>query len=181
MRNDLRQLALAGAAIWAGLAAPASAQPVTAAADAQVEIDQALLLENTQHLEFGKIATGASGGTVTINPATDAASTVGTVMLFGPNRHRAVFVSRAPVGTVMVSLLDPTVTLNRLGGGATMTASLTRASGPGLVTATIFGLNIGLRATAPEQYIYVGGSLTVPAGQLEGAYTGEFDLTVNHL
>ena len=62
-----------------------------------------------------------------------------------------------------------------------MTASLTRANGPGMATATIFGLPIGLQATAAEQYIYVGGSLTVSAGQLEGVYSGEFDLTVNHL
>lgn len=162
-------------------AMPAAAEPVIVSADAKVEIDNAILLENTQPLEFGKIATGASGGTVTINPATDAASSVGTVALYGPDRHRAVFVSRAPLLSVMVMVLDPSVTLTHSGGTATMTASLTRANGPGLVTATVLGLPIGVRATAEEQYIYVGGSLTVPAGQLEGEYTGEFALTVNHL
>lgn len=181
MHTSIRRLALTGATVWACFAFPAAAQPVVATGNAQVEIDNALLLENTQHLEFGKIAAGASGGTVTINPANDTASTAGSVMLFGPNRHRAVFVSRAPVGTVMVSLLDSSVTLTHSGGGATMNASLTRANGPGIVTANVLGLNIGLRAVAPEQYIYVGGSLTVAAGQLEGSYVGEFDLTVNHL
>ena len=181
MRNQFRQLVWAGLAISAALAAPAKAEPVTAAANAQVEIDNAILLENTQPLEFGTIAAGAAGGTVTIDPATDAASTVGSVMLYGADRHRAVFVSRAPLLSVMVMMLDPSVTLTHSAGTATMTASLTRANGPGLVTATVLGLPIGVQATAEEQFIYVGGALTVPAGQLEGAYSGQFELTVSYL
>ena len=47
--------------------------------------------------------------------------------------------------------------------------------------ATVLGLPIGIQATAAEQHIYVGGSLTVAPGQLEGAYSGEFDLSVNFL
>lgn len=181
MHSISRKVAAAALAAFAALAPPAVAAPVVSSATARAEVDNSVLLENTEDLEFGKIAAGASGGTVTIDPATDTASSLGTVALYGSDRHRAVFVSRAPVGTIMVMLLDPSVTLTHSGGGATMTASLTRASGPGLVTATVLGLPIGLQATAPEQYIYVGGALSVPAGQLEGLYSGEFDLTVNHL
>lgn len=177
----MRKFSLSVPVALAALSAPAAAEPVSTAARAVVEVDNAILLENTQGLEFGIIATGASGGTVTINPASDTASSVGTVTLYGPLRHRAEFVSRAPLGTIMVMLLDPSVTLTHSGGGATMTASLTRSNGPGLVTATVLGLPIGIQATAAEQYIYVGGSLTVAAGQLVGAYSGQFDLTVNHL
>lgn len=181
MLTKMRRLALAVLPVLSALAVPAAAEPVNVAADAFVEVDNAILLENTQDLEFGKIAAGATGGTVTIDPATDAASSVGSVALYGAVRHRAVFISRAPIGTVMVSLLDPSVTLTHSGGTATMTATLSRANGPGLVTATVFGLPIGIQATAADQYIYVGGALTVAPGQLEGVYSGEFDLSVNHL
>lgn len=181
MLKITRRLSLAVLAVIGATAVPAAAEPVTTPADAVVEIDNALLLQNTQSLEFGTIATGASGGTVTIDPATDAASSVGTVSLYGTVRHRAEFVSRAPIGTVMVTLLDPSVTLTHSGGVATMTATLSRANGPGLVTATVLGLPIGIQATAADQYIYVGGSLTVAAGQIEGVYSGQFDLSVNHL
>ncbi len=181
MLKFMRRLSLTMLAAIGTTAVPAVAEPVTTPAAAVVEIDNAVLLENTQSLEFGTIAAGATGGTVTINPANDAASSVGSVTLYGPVRHRAEFVSRAPIGTIMVTLLDPSVTLTHSGGGATMTATLSRANGPGMITATIFGLPIGIQATAADQYIYVGGSLTVVAGQLEGAYSGEFDLSVNHL
>lgn len=181
MHSISRKVAAIALVACTALASPAAAEPVAATATATAEVDNAVLLESTQDLEFGKVATGAAGGTVTIDPATDTASTVGTVALYGADRHRAVFVSRAPVGTIMVLLLDPSVTLTHSGGAATMTATLTRANGPGIVTATIFGLPIGLQATAADQYIYVGGALSVPAGQLEGVYSGEFDLTVNHL
>jgi Mat/Ecp fimbriae major subunit len=179
--KTMRKLSLGAIAPLALLAAPAAAQQATAAATATVEIDDALLLENTRDLQFGTIAVGATGGTVTINPSNDAASSVGSVTLYGPLRHRAEFVSRAPLGTVMVMLLDPSVTLTHSGGVATMNASLTRANGPGLITATVLGLPICIRATSADQYIYVGGSLTVGSGQLEGVYSGQFNLTVNHL
>lgn len=181
MLKIVRKLSLATLAFVAALAAPAAAEPATTAATALVQIDNAFLLEKTADLEFGTIAAGAAGGTVTIDPATDAASSVGSVSLYGPLRHRAEFVSRAPLGTTMVLSLDASVTLTHSGGGATMTASLVRANGPGLVTATVLGLPIGVQATAAEQYIYVGGSLTVAPGQLEGAYSGQFNLSVNHL
>jgi hypothetical protein len=170
---------LAAAAVLAS--SPASAEPVVVDAGAVVEIDNALLLENTQDLEFGKIAVTGAGGTVTIAPATDAASSVGGVTLYGPLRHRAEFVSRAPVGMVALISLDPSVTLTRVSGTETMTATLSRANGPGMANALFAGLPIAVKATAAEQFIYVGGSLTVAGGQAEGAYTGQFDLMLSYL
>lgn len=170
--------AVAAAAL---VATPSLAASPVASASGKAQITTPVVLENTQSLDFGKIATGASGGTVTIVPASDAASTVGTVALYGPVRHRAEFVSRAPIGTVFVLALDPSVVLTRGGGSETMTATLTRANGPGLLAVNLFGLPIGLKTTLADQYIYVGGSLTVPAGQAEGAYSGAFELTVSYL
>ncbi|MGN6497678.1 MAG: DUF4402 domain-containing protein [Tsuneonella sp.] len=177
----LNTAALFTAALVAAAATPAAAAPKVATASGKAQITTPAVLQNTQSLEFGQIATGASGGTVTIAPASDTASSVGTVALLGPVRHRAEFVSRAPIGTVFLSALDPSVVLTRSGGSETMTATLTRANGPGLLAVNVFGLPIGLKTTANDQYIYVGGSLTVPAGQAEGAYSGTFELTVSYL
>jgi hypothetical protein len=175
-----RKIAVLPFAAAAFAAAPAAAEPAIADASALVEVDNALLLESTQDLEFGKIAVTGAGGTVTIAPATDSASAVGNVAAYGV-QHRAVFVSRAPIGTLALVSLDPSVTLTRVSGTETMTATLNRANGPGLINALFAGLPIAIKSTTAEQFIYVGGSLTVAGGQVEGVYTGQFDLMLSYL
>jgi hypothetical protein len=71
------------------------------------------------------------------------------------------------------------VSLTRAGGGAApMTASLVRAastSGGGIA------LLSGTLLPSGVQTYYIGGTLTVPANQPDGDYSGTFTLTVNYL
>ena len=72
-------------------------------------------------------------------------------------------------------------TLTRAGGGApAMTATLTRAmttSGGGII---LLGSSATLLPSGVQTY-YVGGTLSVPANQPAGDYSGTFTLTVNYL
>ena len=69
----------------------------------------------------------------------------------------------------------------RAGGGApAMTATLTRAmttSGGGII---LLGSSATLLPSGVQTY-YVGGTLSVPANQPAGDYSGTFTLTVNYL
>lgn len=156
-----------------------AADNVTADAAAQVLDD--FQLQNVEPLQFGRIVPSGLGGTVTINVDTGAVSTLGQVVTVGNDQTRARFTVKAAVGIIMVMIGDPTVELTRVGGTETMTASLVHKGTTGLVTATIFGLPIGLLAVAPDQEIHTGGTLSVPGNQAVGAYEGSYTLMVSYL
>ena len=86
--------------------------------------------------------------------------------------------SRVPAACVSGS---NSATLTRAGGGApALTAALTRAmttSGGGII---LLGSSATLLPSGVQTY-YVGGTLSVPANQPAGDYSGTFTLTVNYL
>ena len=160
--------------------APAAAQGVTTNSTAEV-VDPGTLVKDTD-LDFGMIATAGSSGSVSLDVASGAATTTGDLAIVGSNLpNRALFKASAPIGIVMIYSGDPSVTLTRSGGTETMQAFLSYDAGAGLLDVVVFGLPIGVRATAPEQEIFVGGTLLVNPGQAEGYYEGEFTLTVAYL
>lgn len=181
VRICLDRSVLALAALAGGLAAPNvwAADNANAPGRAQVVIPSTLV--NLESLDFGPIVTQDAGGTVTINPSTNTSSKVGNVVIVGSTAHRAVFRAQAPLNTLMIMSGDPSVILTRLSGTETMSASLSYVAGPGLTGALVFGLPIGQRATATDQYFYVGGSLTVQGNQAPGLYEGTFTLSVAYL
>lgn len=171
-------LAATGGAMLA--AAPVAAQGITASSTAEV-VDPGTLVKDTD-LDFGTIATAGAGGSVTLNVSSGAVSTTGDLAIVGSDPpNRGLFTASAPIGIVMIYSGDPIVTLTRSGGTETMQALLTYDAGAGLLDVVLFGLPIGVRATAPEQEIFVGGTLLVNSGQAEGYYEGEFSLTVAYL
>lgn len=184
MRRAMRRpvcAALAAATIGAVLpGAPAHAAD-NAVATAEAEVIAGFQLENVDPLEFGRIVPSGLGGSVMINANTGVVSTIGQIVAVGSNQTRARFTVKAPIGVVMILAGDATVELTRNGGTETMTASLIHRGTTGLVTATVFGLPIGLRATAADQEIHTGGSLLVAGNQAEGTYEGTFTLMVSYL
>ena len=179
LRNILSRAVMPAAASALLLATPAAAQDASANASAAILND--IQLQNVQPLQFAQIVPSGLGGSVTINAATGAVTTIGQVVAIGSNQTRARFSLNAPVGTVMVLSGDANVTLTRNGGTETMTASLIHRGGTGLVSAMVVNLPIGLRAIAAEQDIYTGGTLTVPGTQAVGTYEGSFNLTIAYL
>ena len=172
----LCRLTLAAGA--AGMIQPASAQAADFDGTAHAAVVRPNTLVKTDDLDFGTLASGATGGTVTINAVTGARTSGGGVTPVGGGTQRAVFQGTGGLFLITVSG-SASVTLTRAGGGApAMTASLVRAastSGGGIAL-----LGATLLPSGVQTY-YIGGTLTVPANQPDGDYSGTFTLTVNYL
>ena len=175
----LRRLTIAAAAV-AGLCAPAQAADF--GGTAEVVVVQPLTLVKTGDLDFGRMLSGTTGGTVTINPSTNARTTTGGVTPVGGGAQRATFQGAARVGLIVTITGSNTATLARAGGGATpLNATLTRTFGSGVNVVTLPLVGTVTVVAAGVQTYYVGGTLTVPANQPAGDYSGTFTLTVNYL
>jgi len=175
-RGAARTLTIAVASASAALCGPAYAADMPGTANAAVVRPNTLI--KTDDLDFGTLISGATGGTVTINPVTNARTTSGGVTPVGSAAQRAIF--QGTGGILLITVSGSTsVSLTRAGGGAApMTASLVRAastSGGGIAL-----LGSTLLPSGVQSY-YIGGTLTVPANQPEGDYSGTFTLTVNYL
>ena len=176
-RAALRRLAIAAATAGTLACTPAIAANQTSTANAAVVRPNTLI--KTDDLDFGTLVSGPTGGTAAVSPVTNARTTSGGVTPVGTAAQRAVF--QGTGGILLITVTgDNSVTLTRAGGGGTMTASLVRAittSGGGI---TILGSAATLLPSGVQTY-YVGGTLTVPANQPAGDYSGTFTLTVNYL
>jgi hypothetical protein len=175
-RDAIRALTIAAAAAGALLCAPVHA------ADTNVTVNAAVVRPNTliktDDLDFGTLVSGATGGTVTVNPVTNARASGGGVTLVGTSARRAVF--QGTGGIILITVSGSTsVTLARVGGGApSMTATLVRAASTSGGGIALLG---GTLLPSGVQTYYIGGTLTVPANQPAGDYSGTFTLTVNYL
>ncbi|WP_432768893.1 MAG: DUF4402 domain-containing protein [Sphingopyxis sp.] len=172
----MRALTIVAAAASAALCAPAQA------ADTDVTVNAAIVRPNTlvktNDLDFGTLTSGPTGGTVAVNAVTGARTTTGGVTPIGNGAQRATFVGTGGIFLITVSG-STSVTLTRAGGGApTMTASLTRAASTSGGGISLLGSTL---LPSGVQTYYIGGTLTVPANQPAGDYSGTFTLTVNYL
>lgn len=175
-QDALRALTIAAAAASAMLCAPVHAADTNVIANAAIVRPNSLI--KTDDLDFGSLISGASGGTVTVNPVTNARTSGGGVTLVGTNARRAEFLGTGGIILIFVSG-STSVTLSRVGGGApNMTASLVRAASTGGGGIALLGATL---LPSGVQTYYIGGTLTVPANQPAGDYRGTFTLTVNYL
>ncbi|WP_447757619.1 DUF4402 domain-containing protein [Sphingopyxis fribergensis] len=172
----MRALTIAATAASAALCGPAYAADMNGTVNAAVVRPNTLI--KTDDLDFGTMISGPTGGTVSINAVTGARTTTGGVTPVGAGTQRAIFQGTGGLLLITVSG-DSSVTLVRAGGGApNMTATLVRAastSGGGIAL-----LGATLLPSGVQTY-YIGGTLTVPANQPAGDYSGTFTLTVNYL
>ncbi len=175
-RGALRILTIAAAVASAGLCVPVQAADTNVTANAAIVRPNTLI--KTDDLDFGTLISGTTGGTVTINAVTGARTTGGGVTPVGTGSQRAIFQGTGGIFLITVSG-STTVTLTRVGGGApTMTATLVRAASTSGGGITLLGATL---LPSGVQTYYIGGTLTVPANQPEGDYSGTFTLTVNYL
>ena len=129
-----------------------------------------LSIVNTEDLNFGTMLRSASAGTVVIDPTNDARSVTGGVTAAGGTPRAAQFFTYGgPLQNVQVNR-GPLPVLNRAGGGASMNVTALTLNGPTLRFLTLAGL-LDLR---------VGGTLAVGANQLEGDYSGTFQIIVTY-
>jgi Domain of unknown function (DUF4402) len=156
---------------------PAAAQ--NGVGQTKAQLSAAIILTKSSDLFFGDIAVG-TGGTVTINAQTGAVTTAGGIVSVTATTSRARFTAIGTQGRVITMSLSPApnITLNRVGGGATMTVNQLRRSING-GTAGPMGPNFTLPSNGTAD-IAIGGRLNVGANQMQGVYTGTFTLTVNY-
>jgi hypothetical protein len=175
-RRAFRALTIAATAAGAALCAPAHAAGTSVTTNAAVVRSNTLI--KTDDLDFGTLISGPAGGTVTVNPVTGARTTSGGASPVGSDAQRAIF--QGTGGLLLITVSGSTsVTLSRTGGGApNMTASLVRAASTGGGGISLLGATL---LPSGVQTYYIGGTLTVPANQPAGDYSGTFTLTVNYL
>ncbi|QOL51446.1 DUF4402 domain-containing protein [Massilia litorea] len=118
-------------------------------------------------LVFGSFAAGAAGGTVTISTA-GARGQSGDVFLAGAAGSAAQFNVTGEGGLTYSIALAPTP-LTRSGGTETMTFTAQSDIASGTLSGT---------GGAGAQSFFVGGVLTVGAGQVPGNYVGSVKATV---
>lgn len=150
--------------------APSMVVAATATDTARAITLRPLSLLNLRDLDFATNISGATGGTITINPNTDARTTTGGVTAAGGTPQAAQFYTYGgPLQTVQVNR-GPLPVLNRVGGGATMNVTGLTLNGPTLRFLNAAGL-LDLR---------VGGTLNVTANKLPGSYVGTFQIIVTY-
>ena len=121
-------------------------------------------------MDFGSL-TVTTAGTAILDSNTGNVTTTGGVTLVGGRPHAAGFDAVSPTKNVVkVTLPNKAVTLTRIGGTETMTVD----------TWTINGATTRNVVAHQELQFQVGGTLHVNANQVEGAYVGSFDVTLNY-
>jgi len=167
-----RSLRLAAALLAALSAMPSAAiaAPARATGTATIDLLSPLTIQKLQDLDFGTVAVTAAG-TAVIDPVANSISTTGGLVAAGGTPHAALFRGAASQNSVVnIKLPKQPITLTRVGGTETVTVSNFTLDGPTkrqMAQATTFDIK-------------VGATLTVPAGQIAGQYTGTFDVTAQY-
>jgi hypothetical protein len=129
-----------------------------------------LSIVKIRDLEFGTLLAGTSSGTVVIDPTTDARTTTGGVTVAGGAPQAAQFLTYGTQGSILQVTRGALPVLTRAGGGATMSVTQLTLNGPTLRIVNPAGV-LDLR---------VGGTLAVAANQMDGSYSGNFDIIVTY-
>lgn len=141
-----------------------AAHAAQASASATATILSPITVTKTADLAFGKIIAAASADTVTISAA--GALTCGSALTCSGTTSAAAFNVAGSAGEVVTLSSDANVTLSD-GASHTMTSTLSTSAS----TLTLAG---------GAGSFTVGGVLSVGANQFAGAYTGNFNVTVNY-
>ena len=163
--------ALAGL-MFLSLSAAGSAAPIAASpkAEGQALLVRPLTLERLTDLNFATLAV-TTGGTATVNPLTGAMTTTGGLIHLGGTPSPARFAGAASKQTVVnIRVPNQPVLIRRVGGTETLSVS----------NFTLDGQDKKALAQQQSFTFAVGARITVPAGTVEGLYTGEIEVTVQY-
>ncbi len=156
-------LALAGAAL---VLAPATGHAASVGATASVTIQKAVGITKAEDLAFGTVSTSTATGTAVINAGTGATSSTGGVDSISGATRGEFDITGEPNVAVSVSFQDTTINLT--GPGSPMSVALTLSN----ASPTLDG--------SGDAKVYVGGTLTIGASQVSGAYSGSFTVIANY-
>lgn len=151
----------------AAAAAPVQASPT---ASAQVVLVRPLTLVRTADMDFALLGV-TTGGTATIDPVTGAMSVTSGLIHLGGTPSPARYSGAASKQTVVnIKVPKTPVLIRRVGGTETLSVS----------NFTLDGQDKKILAQQQSFTFAVGAQITVPAGTVEGLYTGQIDVTVQY-
>ena len=154
------------------LPAAAGAARVSAAPKAQATAGllRPLTLQRWADLDFATLAV-TTGGSATVNPVTGLMSVTGGLLYVAGAPSPARYAGAASKQTVVIIRVPKTdVLITRVGGTQTLVVN----------NFTLDGQDKKALAQQESFTFAVGATITVPAGTVEGLYTGEFDVTVQY-
>lgn len=167
LRFPLLTMALAALIAPAVQAAPI-ASPTPPAA--QAALMRPLTLSKLADMDFGYLGV-TTAGTAVINPVTNTMAVTGGVIRLGGTPHAARFAGATrSSAVVIIRIPNGAITLTRVGGTQTIT----------LDSFTLDGQSKRAMAQAGVFEFAVGATLRPAANQLEGVYTGTFDVTIQY-
>jgi uncharacterized protein DUF4402 len=125
-----------------------------------------------QPLAFGTIVPGVVGGTLTVSN-TGTVSVTGSVTSLGGELNALISVNSCVGSVTTLTLANGVLT----GPGADLIITNMTCIGPGGTSASGGCFYSG---TAGADVVAVGGTVSIPAGQTAGVYSGTFDITGTH-
>lgn len=170
MRHGLNSFIALGTALIAIVGITDVASAASGSANGRARTLRPLVLNNTVALDFGRLVAGTTGGTVTINPRTDARTRTGGVTLLGGTPTAARFTATGTPAVNAFITIGPAPVLQRISGTETMALS----------NMTLNGVRTRRIPASGVLDLRVGGRLNVGANQRDGIYTGSFSLTVDY-
>jgi hypothetical protein len=151
----------------AGRAAPVAASPK---AEASVMLIKPLSLVRINDMDFATLGV-TTGGTATIDPIGGTMTVTGGLLHLGGAPSPARYAGSALKKTVVnIRVPKQPVLIRRMGGSETLSVSNFTLDGQdkrNLADTTYFTFAVGAR-------------ITVPAGTVEGVYSGDIDVTVQY-
>lgn len=162
-------LTLALASLAAGAAVPALGATVISGA-AGASLVTAIAITKSFDMYFGDVSPGPTPGTVSLTPAaaTVRAATGGTILGNVTTTHSAAFLVNGAANATYAITIPSSVSLIK-GGDFLLVNGFTSAPS---ATGTLSGVG--------GQTLYVAATLQVPANQVLGAYTANFNVTVSY-
>jgi hypothetical protein len=151
----------------AAVTAPVRASPK---AKGQVALVKPLTLQRNADLDFATLGV-TTGGTATIDPVTGLMSVSGGLIHIGGTPSPARYSGAATKQTVVnIKVRQQPILITRVGGTETLSVS----------NFTLDGQDKRALAQSQSFTFAVGAKITVPAGTVDGLYTGEIDVTIQY-
>jgi hypothetical protein len=154
------------------LALPVTAAPIASPTPppAQAALMRPLTLSKLADLDFGYLGVTAAG-TAVIDPVANTLAVTGGVTRLGGTPHAARFAG-ATYSSAVVNIKIPnnSIVLTRVGGTQT-------------IVLNAFTLDGQAKRTMAQAGVFefaVGGTLRPVANQMEGVYSGAFDVTIQY-
>ncbi len=168
--SRLDRLMIGVAAALGSVAAGAAPVAAPLSPSAEATLMRPLTLTKLADMDFGNLA-AVSAGTAVIDPVTNTISATGGVTLSGGTPHAARFAG-STFSSAVVNIKIPTrsITLVRIGGTETMTVD----------NFTLDGQSKRSLAQAGVFEFAVGATVHPATAQIEGIYTGIFDVTIQY-